>query len=221
MSIISNSEKQARFRKKEELKKYADKLFRDYSLLLHGKTIEEMRLFIDKTTDLPFGWTDDDYDHAVKSLNHFFLESYDNPHQLANDVQEGRNIIYEFKTTPDPAKFSSDIKDAIKKARSLSAHIMSALNLSGCPDSDKAAALLEVVRFLGHSIASNRKVPKSQATTMCLASIGPQYERPDWFAGNLANTLGWNLNKDLAREVGKHLKDFRHNNSSLDKESLN
>ena len=220
MSIITNSEKQARFRKKEELKKYADKLFRDYSLLLHGKTIEEMRIFIDKTTELPFGWTNDDYDHAVKLLNHFFLESYDNPHQLANDVQEGRNIMYDFKTTSDPAKLTIDIKNAIEKTRSLSAHLISALNLSGCPDSDQAAAIMEAIRFLGRSIATSRKVPKSQATTMCLASIGSQYNRPDWFANSLANSLGWNLNKDLAHEVGKHLKEFKYNNSLLGKERI-
>ena len=218
MSNISNAERQARFRKKDELKRYADKIFRECSLHRMTKPPQEIRLFLDKTIDLPSGWTNDDYEQAVKTLNHFHLEFYDNPHQLANDVREGKDSKNVFMTTPDPSKFIAEEKDAIKKAKILSSHLLSALELSGCPDSDQAAALMEAIRFVGRSIASSRIVPKSQATTMCLTSIGPQYNRPVWFISSLVNTLGWNLNKDLAYEVGKQLMEFKYNNSSSDKE---
>ena len=211
MPNISNAEKQARFRKKDELKKYADTLFRNYfPLLMQTKTPAEVRLFMEKTTNLPSNWSKEDYEHAIKSLDHFFLQSYDNPHQLSNDVQAGRDTKSEFMTTPEPSKFIVTENNAIQKVRTLSAHLISALNLSGCCDSDKAAALMEAVRFVGRSIASSRKVPKSQAITMCLASIGPQYSRPAWFLDSLATTLGWNLNKELAHELGKQLIEFNY-----------
>ena len=212
MSNTSNAERQARYRKKEELKRYADKIFRECALLQTTKSPQEIRLFLDKTVDLPSGWTNDDYEQAVKTLNHFHLKFFDNPHQLANDIKEGRDSVNNFMTTPDPIKFIAEEKKAIEKVKALSTHLISALEISGCSDSDQAAALMEVVRFVGCSITSNLKIPKSQATTMCLASIGPQYDKPDWFISSLVNTLGWNLNKDLAHEVGKQLMNFNYDN---------
>jgi len=211
---ITNSEKQVRFRKKEDLKRYADKLFREYSWRDSSRPQEEIRTFLDKTTDLPFGWTNEDYERAVKTLNQFCNEFYDNPHRLENDVKEGRNTWNEFITAPDPHKLMKDEKEAIEKVQTLSAHIISALKLSGCRDSDQAAALMEAVRFVGRSLTNNLEVPKSQATAMCLASIGPQYDRPSWFLDILSNTIGWNLNKDLAQALGKQLLDFKYEHKS-------
>ena len=210
---ISNTEKQARFRKKEALRRYADKIFREWQVRawnLGTRTPEEARVFLDKVADLPSGWTDDDYERAEYSINQFCLELYDNPHLLENDVKEGRNSWDEFKTTPDPSKFMKDEKAAVENSRILAAHIISALKLSSCSDSDQAAALMEVVRFVGRSLMNNPEVPKSQATTMCLASIGPQYVRPDWFADCLSKIIGWNLNKELARDVGERLEKFNY-----------
>ena len=212
MPNISNAERQARFRKKDELKRHADRIFRECTLLQITKPPQEIRQFLDKITDLPSGWTNDDYEQAVKTLNHFHLKFFDNPHQLENDVIEGRDSQTEFITTPDPSKFMAEEKKAIDKVKKLSTHLISALEISGCPDSDQAAALMEVIRFVGRSIASNLKSNKSNATTMCLASIGPQYDKPDWFISSLVNTLGWNLNKDLAHEVGKQLMEFNYSN---------
>ena len=211
MTNISNAEKQARFRKKEALKRYADEIFREWQFRSWNRgtrTLEEVRAFLDKVVDLPSGWTDDDYERAVLSIKQLYLELYDNPHLLANDVSEGRNFHAEFKTTPDPAKLVKEDKEAIENTRALVAHLISALKLSGYSDSDQAAALMEVVRFVGRSIANNRKVPKSKATTMCLANIGPQYGRPNWFAESLTEILAWNIGKDLARDVGQRLKKF-------------
>jgi hypothetical protein len=215
MDNISNTEKQARFRKKEALKRRADQIFRqlilgpgDWKLKLPG----EIHSSLDTAIELPSGWTDEDYERAEQKLNQLYreqsLEQYENPHQLTNDISESRNV--EFMATPDPGKLIREEEVAIEKTRALAAHLISALKLSGCNDADQAAALMEVVRFVGRSIANSKKIPKSQATTMCLASIGPQYVRPDWFAENLSHTLAWNIGEDLANDIGQRLGKFNN-----------
>ncbi|WP_059369542.1 hypothetical protein [Treponema endosymbiont of Eucomonympha sp.] len=217
MDAISNTEKQARFRKKEVLKRRADQIFREL-ILGPGdwklKIPDEIRASLDKAVELPSGWTDEDYERAEQKLEQLYRErslaGYDNPSLLTNDVHEGRGGRTEFMTTPDPTKFVRDIKIAIEDTRTLAAHLISALKLSGCNDADRAAALMEAVRFIGRSIASGNKIPKSKATTMCLASIGPQYPRPDWFAEELTSTLAWNIGKDLAHDIGQRLCEFNN-----------
>jgi hypothetical protein len=209
----SNAEKQARFRKKESLKRYADKIFREM-MLFHGswlmKSTGEIQYAIDKAIELPSGWTEDDYQRAVKKLQNILLERYDNPHLLGNDVYDGRDSWNKFMTTPDPAKLHKEDKEAVENTRALAAHILSALKLSGLGDAEHAAALMEAVRFIGRSVMSNPKCPKSKAITMCLASIGPQYVRPDWFSESLTETLAWNMGEDLTRQVGQRLCEFNY-----------
>jgi hypothetical protein len=217
MDAISNTEKQARFRKKEVLKRRADQIFRELIRIpgdLETKRPDEIRASLDKAVELPSGWTDEDYERAEQKLEQLYQErslaGYDNPHLLENDIHESRGGGTEFMTTPDPAKFARDIKTAIEDTRALAAHLISALKLSDCNDADQAAALMETVRFAGRSIASSNKIPKSKATTMCLASIGPQYARPDWFAEKLTSTLAWNVGKDLAHDIGQRLCEFNN-----------
>ena len=38
---------------------------------------------------------------------------------------------------------------------------------------------------------------------MCLASIGKQYARPDWFFEKLAEVLAENVHEELSRSIGK------------------
>lgn len=51
---------------------------------------------------------------------------------------------------------------------------------------------------------------RSQATTICLASIGPQYDRPKWFAEKLAETIRQQLGDSLAHELEQHLSKASH-----------
>jgi len=210
---ISNAEKQVRFRKKEALKKYAEQTFREWqirSCMDINRNPAEVRAILDKAVDLPFGWTDEDYESAQHRIRQILLELYDNPHQLVNDVHEGRNFTDEFKITPDPSGLLKSQKAAEEKAHTLAAHIISALKLSECKESDQAAVLMEAIRFVGRSLVNNRDVPKSDAVAMCLASIGPQYERPEWFIEKMTKVLGWNLNKELASVLGQSLLDFNY-----------
>ncbi len=215
MNQISNADKQARFRKKEHLKREADKIFRQWEVSptrwRNSRTPQEVRHALDKAVALPSGWMEEDYEYAVKNLGQIHLDLISSVDQIANDVDgDWDSHSTKFMTTPDPAKFISDNKVAIEKAKALASHIISALKLSGCTDADQAAALMEAVRFVGQSLVSNREIHRSQATAMCLASIGPQYDRPEWFAGQFANTIGWQVDKEIAREIGKHLSKFNH-----------
>ena len=196
---MSNAKKQARFRKKEALKRHAEKIFREAMFSIHRKNPDEVRQTIDEAIELPTGWTDEDYEHAYRNLHRIQLGRYDNPHQLSNDVHEGRygeGLSAEFVATS-----VNEYKTVLRNAQALATHIISAFNLSECNDSDKAAAIVEVMRFVGRSLLNHREVPKSNATTMCLATLGKQYPRPDWFFEKLADVLAENIDKGLTNNV--------------------
>ncbi|TXH02300.1 MAG: hypothetical protein E6P95_00190 [Candidatus Moraniibacteriota bacterium] len=211
MSPISNAEKQDRFRKKENLGFWAEKVFRLWEMSMGPfreiRTPEEVRHALEKATELPSGWTDDDFELAKKRLGQCQLDLLSGVDQIANDVNGHWNVDHsDLMTTPDPVKFIADNKASIRKARNLAAHLISALKLSGCNDADQAAAAMEVVRFIGRSLVGSREIRRSNATAICLASVGPQYDRPKWFAEQLAETLRWQIDKSLAQEVGRQLQ---------------
>lgn len=211
MNKISNADKQARFRKKELLRRNANKVFKKWQLnpqKWHSKKPQEVQSVLDKIVNLPHGWTEEDYEHAARKLVQYHTELFSTSDHIANDVDEGMNYFAEAMTTLDPLKLMDDSKAAITAARDLSAHIISALKISNCSDAEQAAALMEALRFVGVSLANHRKIPRSKATAMCLATIGPQYERPDWFAKKLANTIGWQIGKELAQELGQSFNEF-------------
>jgi hypothetical protein len=211
--IKSNTEKQARFRKKEALKRRADQIFRLLQLgqwnLSDTSTPQEIQYNLDKIIELPSDWTDKDFERAWLNLERFQDDFRFSKHLLENDVVAPRNTKNEFTTTPDPYKFIKDERVAVENTRALAAHIISALRLSCCSDSDKAAALMEVVRFVGRVLANGKEIPRSKAVTICLAAIGPGSNRPEWFAEMLSETLGWQVGEDIAHDVGKRLTKFK------------
>lgn len=211
MPQISNADKQARFRKKEVLKRHADNVYRQWEQSrnrwrIPTRTPGDARHALDKAVELPSGWTDEDVEHALRMLGQCQMDLDLSVDQIANDVNgDWATRSREFVTTPDPAKFQAENKAAIQKAQALASHQISALKLSDCKDADQAAAVMELLRFIGRSLANDKNVRRSHATALCLASIGPQYDRPDWFAEELAKTIGQQLDKKLAHEVGQHL----------------
>ena len=213
MTPISNAEKQARLRKKELLKWHADKIFRKWESFpkrnAPTRTPQDVRQTLDKAVELPSGWTEEDYVLAARNLGQIQLDLELAVDQIANDVDgDWHSRIPKFQAATDPVKYIADNKSAIEKAQSLASHMISALNLSGCNDAERAAALMEAVRYVGRSLVSNRTVHNSQATAMCLASIGPQYDRPEWFTKKLATTIGWQIGQSRAHELGQHLTNF-------------
>lgn len=203
MTQISNADKQARFRKKEHLKRRAASIFHEWQFrpdYFKSKTPENVKHALDKAINLPSGWTDKDYERAEQILDQLRTDFLCGSDQLTLDVDDARQDSTPF----DPAKFrESDI--AIENARALATHVISALKLSSCNDADQAAALMEALRFVGRSLASQSNIPRSQATAMSLASIGREYDRPEWFAEKLADTISAQAGNRLAREVGRYL----------------
>ncbi len=211
MIQLSNADKQVRFRKKEQLKRQADKIFSQWALspmrYRHSKrTEEEVRHALNEAVALPFDWKEEDYEHAKRKLGQYHLDLISSVDQIANDV-DGDRVCYlaELDKSPDPFKFHADNKAAIENAWALATHIISALKLSNCNHGDQAAALMEAIRFVGRSLVSNREIHCSHATAICLASIGPQYDRPEWFVEKLADAIRQQVDKSVVYEVAKHL----------------
>lgn len=204
---ISNAEKQSRFRKKEELKKRAEYIFREGQLAFQNPraTPQAIRQFLDEAINLPANWTDDDYNFACHKIEQYRLDLHSTPDPIANDVKDAKSSQEDFLTAPDPRKYLEDQKAAIRNTHALADHIMSALKLSSCSPGEQAAAIMEAVRMIGRSLANSRSIPQSSATTMCLASLEPHYARPEWFVDKLADTLRWRMSEELAHDFGQRL----------------
>ena len=214
MTKMSNAEKQMRFRKKEELREYAHNIFRDWQFssnarLAHNSP-KEVRTYLDNIINLPSGWSADDYNRAVTTLQNFHTEFYfGNLHQLKNDVESARNSIDNFRESSRPQQWAADVKKATYNMQKLATHIISTLDLTGGTVSDNAAAIMEVMRYIGRTLLNEKTVPRSNATAFCLASIAPQFERPGWFAESLTEALALNVGKELTKEVGKYMSEFK------------
>lgn len=208
MEQISNTEKQARYRKKEQLKRQADQMLRKWQLepwKHHLKSLHEIHHLLESAIKLPSGWTDEDYSNAEKRLYHVYSEVVSPANQLSSDVHESRNITFESLNPSELSKINADLKRAEESTNALASHLISALKLSGCSDADQAAALMEAMRFVGRNLTNNREVPCSQATVLCLATINPVCARPSWFSKKLASTLSKLIHPELLREIGKYL----------------
>jgi hypothetical protein len=212
MQQNSNADKQARFRKKEQLRRKADNILRKLQLAPPWKqslrSLQDIHHHIDAAIQLPFGWTDEDYLNAEKKLEHLYSEILLPDCQLSNDVHESRNAREEFGRSPDPSKFNDQLNKAEENTNALASHIISALKLSICNEADQAAALLEAMRFVGRNLINGREVPCSQATAMCLTTINPMYDRPNWFPKKFANILSQRMIPELLHEIVKNLDNL-------------
>lgn len=210
MEQSSNAEKQARYRKKEQLKRQADQILLKWQLepwKHHLKSLHEIHHLIESAIELPSGWTDEDYSNAEKRLYHVYSEVVSPVNQLSTDVHESRSVTFESINPFDLPKINADLKKAEENTNLLASHIISALKLSDCNEADQAAALMEAMRFVGRNLTNNREIPCSSATTMCLATINPIHARPTWFTKKLASTLSKLIHPELLREIGKYLSN--------------
>lgn len=212
MPPLTNAEKQARFRKKEELQKFADRCFREAQLgaFQHGAKGPALLAQIKSLAELPSGWTDEDLERAVERIQQLWGDLVNPDHELSNDVHEGRGSMEEFARTPDPAKHMKDTQEAIENTQALAAHLISAVELTDLSNSERAAALMEAMRHVARSLANDRPLRKSNANTVCLATLPPHYQRPDWFPEALTRWLAFRLGDENAKaDLGKRLLNFR------------
>lgn len=207
---ISNAEKQARFRKKEQLSKHVSQVSRDCRYIAGSKPYLQ-RAFGDFESQLrnaamlPSGWNDDDLLRAharVQNIHGDLLGAVD---QLGADVQEARDAQEAFITSPHPSKWLADSRKAERDTIALASHLVSALELSQLPNEEQAAALMEAIRHVGRALASSNSVGQSAATAVCLASVNPHYARPDWFVDRLAKWLRLRMDDDSRRSLGESL----------------
>ena len=210
---ISNAEKQARFRKKQELKKFKDQVFKEWQLGMgfrpRRETPDEILALLEEAASLPSGWNEEDFKrawHRISQLQSDFLSPQDD---LMKDVVDGAGLFEEFARTNDPGKFHSDTKESISKTRALASHLISALELSALSNSERAAAVMEAIRHVGRATANSADMAKSDAMIVCQASLPSYYDRPDWFLDSLTKWLANRLDEELVHELGKRLADFQ------------
>ena len=206
---LTNQEKQERFRKKEQLKKIANEIFINWQLLKgldFQKNPKDVKLKLEKIADLPSGWSDADYEQALKAFQIFSDELFSgNPYLLQNDIFAGRDSVCDPMTSPDGDWLIREQKNAVWKAKKLVSHINSAMDLSGILASDNAAVVMELARNTGLSLLQERTVPKSKAATICLLMTNPLQKKPEWLIAELANILKEQLGEDGIKQLKERL----------------
>ncbi|MDF2372514.1 MAG: hypothetical protein P1V21_17150 [Rhizobiaceae bacterium] len=213
MPPLNNAEKQARFRKKEELKKFAAQCLKDayHGAIQHGAKGPALLAQLKSMADLPSGWTDEDFEHAVERIKQLRMDLIDPDNDLDNDVHDALGSFEEFGRTPDSLKHRRDTHQAIEDTRALATHLISALELTKLSNGERAAALMEAMRHVGRSLANERPLRKSNATTVCLSILPPQYQRPEWFSDSFAEWLAYRLGtEDAKNDLGKKILDFNY-----------
>ena len=202
---LTNQEKQERFRKKEYLKKVADKIFRDWQFLGWrdlSRDPREVKLKLEKIADLPSGWDEEDYQHALNSFQILSNELYSgNPNLLQNDIFAGRDSINDPMTSPDGVRLIREANNAVWQVKKLVSHINSAMDLSGGLVSDNAAAIMELARKNGLSLLQEKVVPRSKATAICLLMGNPLQAKPDWLIEELAQILKEQLQAEGIKQL--------------------
>lgn len=209
---ISNAEKQARFRKKQELQKVKDQVFKKWQLNMgfrpRRETPDEIHAHLEKAASLPSGWNEEDFDRALHRISQLYDDFVSPRDDLKMDLKNVEVLAEEFVSTPDPRKLISDTNESISKTRALASHLISALELSALSNSERAAAVMEAIRHVGRAATISGDMAKSDAMIVCQASLPSYYDRPDWFLDSLTKWLANRLGKELVRELGKRLADY-------------
>ena len=201
---LTNNEKQIRHKKLEALKKYGNDVLIQMIFLNTGikrpfdKTNEELKTEIETIVNLPAGWTDEDYDLAVKKIRTMNITALGNPHLMDNDISDARSIF-------DPNFNQSEIKKAQYKAAEVVRNIKSTLKLSELKVTDQIAAIAEVMRFLGVELINEKFIPKTFANATALSLIDFNYDKPSWTWEVLAQNLYNQNSKEKAELIAKEL----------------
>ena len=209
---ISNAEKQARFRKKEQLNKYISQVYRDCQFTATKphlqRTFGDLESQLREAARLPSGWTDEDLERAVVRVQNIWGDVLGTGDPLGVDVNDGRNADHQgLMRAPNPSKWMAESKKAERDTIALAGHLVSALELSRLRNEDCAAALMDAVRHVGRALASSSSDGQSDAMAVCLAAVNPHYDRPDWFIDRLANWLRSRVDDDTRKALGARLME--------------
>lgn len=218
---ITNAEKQIRFRKKQKLMNYKDEVYKEWQRKRNfgprRETPNQVHALLEKAATLPSGWTDKDIEKAWGHINKIRIEFMHPQDELKKDVEDGSGWTTEAMINASDEILSravSDSRKSLPKAIALSQHLISALELSGLSNSGQAAAIMEAVRYVGRAAMGSGDMAKSNAMTVCHASLTINNDRPDWFMDSLVSWLVSRLGKEGINELGKHLLDKHHEDKS-------
>ena len=207
---MSNAEKQARFREKEQLNKHVNQVSRDCRFVAGSKPYLERSLGdldarLREAADLPNGWTDEDLEQAYERVRNIYGDVLGAVDFLADDVEAARDSLDPFIASANPTKWLAEKEKAERDTIALAGHLISALSLSHLPTEECAAALVEALRHVGRSLANSASIGQSNATAVCLAAVNPHYGRPEWFVDQLGTWLGRNMDDDTRKNLGERL----------------
>jgi hypothetical protein len=203
----TNSEKQARFRKEEVLKRGTEGIFGEWQTNLYGSHIppEEVRELLERASDLPAGWTDEDYQRSINKLEQLRLDLLTNAHDLSNDV----NVAHSAPPKSGQSRFKPGMvemaRSDVEAGHELARHLISSIKLSKCSEIATTAAVMEAVRHVARELIVSPEIPRSRATTACLAALPQHHGRPEWFVDEMVNMLRDRLGNALCSQLGPKL----------------
>lgn len=203
---LSNNEKQVRHKKLEALKKYGNEVLLRLVISNSGiarnyeKSNEELKAEIDELVNLRSGWTDEDYEAAVKKIESLLHGIYENPRLLHNDIHAARNIM-------DPNFNINELGRAEYKASETARSIKSILKLPELTKSDQIAVVAEVMRQLARELLVERNIPITFANATAFSLIGHQYAKPEWTWGTLARSLYTQCSQENVNTLIAELQD--------------
>lgn len=212
MPPISNAEKQARYRMKEELKKFATQAYHDAQMnsFRHPTEGPALLVQIQDLANLPSGWTKEDFESAVERIEQLRMDLISPNNELENDVYDARGTFEEFGKTSSPSKLRKDAHKAVEDTRKLAAHLISALEISALGSGEKAAAVTEALRHISRSLALETPVRRSAANAICLSTLPPHYQRPDWFQDAFVEWLAYRTGSEEAlQDIGNRALNFK------------
>lgn len=209
---MTNSEKQERYRRKEALKKMAGEAAiriqtSGWEFEGCGNKIQESLKRLENAMNLPSNWTNEDYNASMKVIQNIFLDTYDNPHLLNNDINSHHNIFE--NNAHNPMQPIMDLRKAEYDSRKLVNAILAVIDLSGLSVPDSIASVVETIRILGRRLIDTNRIPRSHATAFAMVAIGQQFQKPDWFIKELTPTLGNQLGDEKTQELVASLSKFK------------
>lgn len=206
---ISNAEKQARFRKKEELNKYVGQVFRECQMALprgyRFSTPAEVESQLRMAAELPAGWTDEDLRKAFRRVENIRLDVFSTADPIGVDLHDGINAGDKFLGSANPQKWKEGFEKEKRDTVALAEHIISAMEISQLRPEYCAAAIMEAVRHVGRALANSELEGQSDAMAACLASVNSHYERPDWFVERFAEWFKYRIDDDTRKAIGAEL----------------
>lgn len=211
---LTNNEKQIRHKKLEELKKFGNEVLLRLIFMNDGfnrtseRTNEEIKNEIENLVNLPSGWTDDDFNSAIRKLNNYMNDTVDNPHLMNNDIASGHPIN-------EPNFNMMNYKKIEYKAPEVVRNIKSTLKLSELNTSDQIAVISEVMRQLAKELLNENKIPKTFANATALSLIGHQYDKPEWTWNILARNLYTQNSKEYTDKLVTELQKPEIENGGL------